>query len=108
MAAFSDQAVTALTFPVFFQAVASSLKSSLLTVIRSVMLFVPLGYLFSKFVLNWFWMTFPVTEVLISVTGIVFYRQFLKKNSVREKKILSANVEGEGNRQKGHPHKPND
>lgn len=69
--------VTSLIFPVFFQAVGSSLKSSLLTVIRTVVLFVPLGYLFSRWGLNWFWMTFPVTEVLTSVTGFVFYRQFL-------------------------------
>ncbi len=38
--------VTSLIFPVFFQAVGSSLKSSALTVIRTVVLFVPLGYLF--------------------------------------------------------------
>lgn len=72
--------VTSLIFPVFFQAVGSSLKSSLLTVIRTVVLFVPLGYLFSRFGLNWFWMTYPVTEVLTSAAGAVFYRQFLAKN----------------------------
>lgn len=38
--------VTALIFPVFFQAVGFGLKSSLLTVIRTVCLFVPLGWLF--------------------------------------------------------------
>lgn len=73
--------VTSLIFPVFFQAVGSSLKSSALTVIRTVVLFVPLGYLFSRFGLNWFWMTFPVTEVLTSIVGVVFYRRFLKKTA---------------------------
>lgn len=72
--------VTSLIFPVFFQAVGSGLKSSVLTVIRTVVLFVPLGYAFSRFGLNWFWMTFPVTEVLTSVAGGVFYRQFLKNH----------------------------
>ena len=71
--------VTSLIFPVFFQAVGSSLKSSALTVIRTVILFVPLGYIFSRFGLNWFWMTFPVTEVVTSIVGGVFYRQFLRK-----------------------------
>ena len=51
--------VTSLIFPVFFQAINLSLKSSLLTVVRTVVLFVPLGFLFSKFGLTWFWLTFP-------------------------------------------------
>lgn len=70
--------VTSLIFPVFFQAVGSSLKSSLLTVIRTVVLFVPLGFAFSRLGMNWFWMTFPVTEVLTTLVGIWYYRQFLK------------------------------
>lgn len=72
--------VTSLIFPVFFQAVGSSLKSSALTVIRTVVLFVPLGYLFSRFGLNWFWMTYPVTEVITSCAGAWLYRDFLKKH----------------------------
>lgn len=76
--------VTSLIFPVFFQAVGSSLKSSLLTVMRTVVLFVPLAYLFSRFGLNWFWLTYPVTEVITSLTGAYFYRQFLNKDYVRE------------------------
>ena len=76
--------VTSLIFPVFFQAVGSSLKSSLLTVIRTVVLFVPLAYLFSRFGLNWFWLTYPVTEVITSLTGAYFYRQFLNKDYIRE------------------------
>lgn len=76
--------VTSLIFPVFFQAVGSSLKSSLLTVIRTVVLFVPLAYLFSRFALNWFWLTYPVSEVITSLTGAYFYRQFLNKDYVRE------------------------
>lgn len=76
--------VTSLIFPVFFQAVGSSLKSSLLTVIRTMVLFVPLAYLFSRFGLNWFWLTYPVTEVITSLTGAYFYRQFLNKDYVRE------------------------
>ena len=76
--------VTSLTFPVFFQAVGASLKSSLLTVIRTVVLFVPLGFLFSRLGLNWFWLTFPVTEVLTSLVGVVFYRQFLESDYVRK------------------------
>lgn len=82
--------VTSLIFPVFFQAVGSSLKSSALTVIRTVVLFVPLGYLFSRFGLSRFWLTYPVTEILTSIVGFVFYRQFLKKDYVSEPKPLRA------------------
>lgn len=71
--------VTSLIFPVFFQAVACSLKSSVLTLVRTVVLFVPLGFLFSGFGLKWFWYTFPVTETITSITGVVFYRRFINK-----------------------------
>lgn len=82
--------VTSLIFPVFFQAVGASIKSSALTVIRTVVLFVPLGYIFSRFGLNWFWLTFPVTEVLTSTVGIIFYRQFLHRDYVSEPKAVRA------------------
>lgn len=82
--------VTSLIFPVFFQAVGSSLKSSLLTIIRTVVLFVPLGFLFSRFGLNWFWLTFPVTELITSGVGAVFYRRFLNHDYVREPKSVQA------------------
>lgn len=78
--------VTSLIFPVFFQAVGYSLKSSALTVIRTVALFVPLGYVFSRFGLNWFWLTFPVTETITSVFGLIFYRGFLEADYVRNRK----------------------
>lgn len=85
--------VTSLIFPVFFQAVGSSLKSSALTVIRTVMLFVPLGYGFSRFGLNWFWLTFPVTEVITSIVGVIFYSQFLGNDYVSEAKPLKTDDE---------------
>ncbi|MBQ6076246.1 MAG: MATE family efflux transporter [Lachnospiraceae bacterium] len=74
--------VTSLIFPVFFQAVGMSLKSSALTVLRTVVLFVPLGFLFSRFGLDRFWLTFPVTETLTSLAGLLFYRQFLDHDYV--------------------------
>ncbi|MDD6872650.1 MAG: MATE family efflux transporter [Clostridiales bacterium] len=66
-----------LIFPVFFQALGFGVKSSLLTIVRTVCLFVPLGWLFSRFGLEWFWLTFPVTEAITALVGFVFYRQFL-------------------------------
>ena len=75
--------VSSLTFPVFFQAVGSSLKSSLLTVVRTVILFVPLAYVFSCFGLFYFWFTYPVTEVITTAVGYIFYRRFLEQDYVK-------------------------
>jgi putative MATE family efflux protein len=71
--------VTSLTYPVLFQAVGSSLKSSALTILRTVVLFVPLGYLFSLIGLDWFWMTYPVTDGLTSIVGFALSASFFKK-----------------------------
>lgn len=75
--------VTSLIFPVFFQAVGYSLKSTFLTVLRTVICFVPLGYLFSLAGLNFFWVVYPVTETIVTIVGFIFYRSFLKKDYVK-------------------------
>ena len=72
--------VTSLTYPVLFQAVGMSLKSSAL--IRTVILFVPLGYLFSRFGLDYFWFTYIVTDGLVSLIGFIMSRRFFKKLNV--------------------------
>lgn len=82
--------VTSLVFPVFFQAVGAAIKSSLLTVVRTVVLFVPLGALFAQFGLECFWLTFPVTETLTSLLGLVYYRQFLAHPYVKDAPLLTA------------------
>lgn len=70
--------VSSLTFPVFFQAVGWSLRSSLLTVFRTVVLFVPLAFIFSRIGgLDWFWLTFPVTDSLSTLLGFIWYRKFM-------------------------------
>ncbi|MBQ5781878.1 MAG: MATE family efflux transporter [Oscillospiraceae bacterium] len=70
--------ITSLTYPVFFQALGQAGKSSMLTVLRTVVLFVPLGFVFSRFGLTYFWLTYPVTELITSAVGYVFYRQFVR------------------------------
>ncbi len=67
-----------LTYPVLFQAVGASLKSSLLTIIRTVVLFVPLAYIFSRFGLDYFWLTYPVTDGIVAITGFFMARQFFR------------------------------
>ena len=51
-------------------------------------LFVPLGYIFAQFGLFWFWLTFPVTEVITTTVGLLFYRQFLAQPYVKNAPIL--------------------
>ena len=50
----------------------------------SVVLFVPLGFLFSRFGLTWFWLTYPCTEVLTTLLGARFYKSFLMHPYVRD------------------------
>lgn len=76
--------VTSLTYPVLFQAVGKSLQSSLLTVIRTVCLFVPLGYLFSRFGLGYFWLTYPVTDGLTTLVGFWMCRRFFRRQMPNE------------------------
>lgn len=75
--------VTSLTYPVLFQAVGKGFSSSLLTVVRTVCLFVPLGYLFSLAGLDYFWLTYPVTDGITSVVGFLMCRDFFKKEYKR-------------------------
>ncbi|MBQ7828219.1 MAG: MATE family efflux transporter, partial [Clostridia bacterium] len=70
--------VTSLTYPVLFQAVGKSITSMALTVIRTVLLFVPLAYLFSRFGLEYFWLTYPVTDGITSVIGFLLARRFFR------------------------------
>lgn len=75
--------VTSLTYSVLFQAVGKSMTSTLLTVIRTVVLFVPLAWLFSRFGLNYFWLTYPVTDGIVTVVGWHLSRQFFKQEILR-------------------------
>lgn len=67
-----------LTYPVLFQAVGRSVTSSVLTVVRTVFLFVPLAYLFSRFGLNYFWLTYPVTDCTVALLGFFLSKRFFK------------------------------
>ena len=73
--------VTTLIFPVFFQAIGQPVKSSALTIVRTVFLFVPLGWLLAHIGLSWFWLTFPITETATTILGAVLYRKFLQNYS---------------------------
>lgn len=73
--------VISLIFPVFYQALGLGIKSMALTIIRTVILFVPVGYVLSLFGLEFFWLTFPITETVTAMVGFVFYKSFLKSQN---------------------------
>lgn len=75
-----------LTYPVLFQAVGASFKSSLLTIIRTVFLFVPLAYIFSRFGLDYFWFTYPVTDGIVTIIGFFMARAFFKNPYLAKEK----------------------
>ena len=66
---------------VFFQGTGQSGQSLFVTVLRQVVLLVPLAWAFHFAGLTYVWLTFPVTEVLSVLCALVFYRRtpFLSK-----------------------------
>ncbi len=79
--------VTSLIFPVFFEAVGYVVRSSILTIVRTVICFVPIGFLLAKVGgLYWFWMVYPITEIITTIVGYIFYFMFLKNNRKYEEK----------------------
>ena len=79
--------VTSLIFPVFFQALDMPIKSSILTIVRTLVLFVPLGFLFSLIGLNYFWLTFPITETITSIVGYVLYKNSINNHQKNTSKF---------------------
>ncbi|WP_294447917.1 MULTISPECIES: MATE family efflux transporter [Ruminococcus] len=66
--------VTSLIYPVYFQAIGSAFKSSMLTILRTVVLLVPLGIIFAQIGLDFFWLTFPCTEIITTIVGFSLYK----------------------------------
>ena len=67
---FIPAAVT-LLLPVFFQGLSKNFESIFTTVLRQIILFVPLAWLFSKFGLDFVWLTFPCTETITLLGGVI-------------------------------------
>ena len=73
--------VTSLIFPVFFESVGYVIRSIILTIVRTVICFVLIGYILAHFYgLYWFWMVYPITEIITTIVGYIFYFSFLKNS----------------------------
>lgn len=61
---------------VFFTSTERVLPAQVLTLLRGVVLIVPLSFLMAKiWGMNGIWMTFPVTELIVAVIGWMLYRK---------------------------------
>jgi putative MATE family efflux protein len=64
---------TSLMFPIYFQAIGMPVQSITLTVLRQIVLLVPIAWTFSFIGLNYVWISFPITEVVVSIAGFILY-----------------------------------
>ena len=67
----------AMMFTVYFQGINKGRISIFITVLRQVVLLVPLAWLFHFAGLNYVWLTFPVTEIIAMCCCLFLYRKFM-------------------------------
>lgn len=65
----------AMMFTVYFQGINRGKNSVFITVLRQIILLVPLAWLFHFAGLNYVWLTFPVTEVVAMCCCLFLYRK---------------------------------
>ncbi len=70
-----------LIFTVYLQGMNLGKESMMLTILRQVILFVPLAWLFHYHGLKAVWMTFPVTEVIVAAACILVYMKEERRSS---------------------------
>ncbi len=66
-------AVFSLTFPVFFQAIGQSLKSTMIALTRQIFCLIPFFYILSKISLTATWFAFPLSETVAGLIGLICY-----------------------------------
>lgn len=68
-----------LMLPSFFQAIGYGRASMFLTVLRQIVLMVPVAYLLAPFGLTYVWLTFPISETVTAVAGLLMIVYFRKR-----------------------------
>ena len=71
-------AVFSLMMPVFFQAIGDGVTSMFLSLLRQIVLLVPVFWLMSKIGLGYTWLAFPTAEVVSGTIGMLLYRRRLR------------------------------
>ena len=72
-------AVFSLMPPVFFQAIGNGKVSLFLSVMRQICCLIPIFWAFSLIGLRFTWLAFPISEVLVGVTGMSLYFRTISK-----------------------------
>ena len=73
-------AVFSLISRTIFQAIGKAGQSLFLSLFRQVICLVPIFWLFSFVGLNYTWLSFPISETLTTVIGLIwYYRDFVKR-----------------------------
>ena len=64
-----------------FQALGSGVRSLILSMVRLIVVTLPLAYVFTKFdnAINLVWWAFPIAEAVAVVVAIVFMKQIRKQ-----------------------------
>ena len=68
-----------LVIPTYFQAIGKGKQSISLTVLRQLVLLIPLAWIFSFIGLNYVWLAFPITEIVTAIAAYALYRKFPMK-----------------------------
>ena len=72
-------AIFSLSTPTFFQAIGKGVKSTILVVLRQLVLLVPIMFAFSFIGINYVWIAFPISETITGLVGIILYIFQIKK-----------------------------
>ena len=73
-------AVFSLMTPVFFQAIGNGKISLFLSVMRQICCLIPIFWLLSLIDLRFTWFAFPISEVLVGVTGMILYYREISRD----------------------------
>lgn len=73
-------AAVGITFSTMFQAVGKGVKSMLMSILRQLVVLLPVAYVLSQFSLSVLWYAFPVAEVVCLIVGIMFFVNLVKKD----------------------------
>lgn len=73
-------AAVGIVFTALFQSVGKGVRSLLMSLIRQVIMILPLAFIFSRIDVNLIWVAFPIAEVTGTITAILFYLDLNKKD----------------------------
>ncbi|MBQ7384998.1 MAG: MATE family efflux transporter [Ruminococcus sp.] len=70
-------------FTALFQSVGKGVRSLLMSLLRQVILILPLAFIFSRVSVNLIWAAFPIAEYVAMVVAVIFFVQLNKKDFSR-------------------------